>query len=40
MRRQKSAHSPFFEEPGKMEKIIREDVLTGLNNLADNKSIE
>jgi len=34
---EKSAHSPFFEEPDKMEKIIREDVLTVLNNLADFK---
>jgi pimeloyl-ACP methyl ester carboxylesterase len=33
----KSAHSPFFEEPDKMQKIIREDVLTGVNNLADMK---
>jgi pimeloyl-ACP methyl ester carboxylesterase len=32
-----SAHSPFFEEPGKMGKIIREDILSGLNNLADFK---
>lgn len=30
-----SAHSPFFEEPEKMQKIIREDVLTGTNGLAD-----
>jgi pimeloyl-ACP methyl ester carboxylesterase len=29
-----SAHSPFFEEPDKMLRIIREDVLTGANNLA------
>jgi pimeloyl-ACP methyl ester carboxylesterase len=34
---EKSAHSPIFEEPDKMQKIIREDVLTGLNNLADIK---
>jgi pimeloyl-ACP methyl ester carboxylesterase len=33
----KSAHSPFFEEPDKMQKIIREDVLSGVNNLADLK---
>jgi pimeloyl-ACP methyl ester carboxylesterase len=34
---EKSAHSPFLEEPDKMQKIIREDVLSGLNNLADLK---
>jgi pimeloyl-ACP methyl ester carboxylesterase len=34
---EKSAHCPFFEEPEKMQKIINEDVLTGLNNLADLK---
>lgn len=34
---EKSAHSPFFEEPDKMQKIIKEDVLTGLNNIADIK---
>jgi pimeloyl-ACP methyl ester carboxylesterase len=32
-----SAHSPLFEEPDKMQKIIREDVLNGVNNLADLK---
>jgi pimeloyl-ACP methyl ester carboxylesterase len=30
-----SAHSPMFEEPEKMLKIIQEDVLTGTNTLAD-----
>ncbi len=30
-----SAHSPLFEEPEKMQKILREDVLVGTNNLAD-----
>jgi pimeloyl-ACP methyl ester carboxylesterase len=30
-----SAHSPLFEEPAKMQKILQEDVLKGLNNLAD-----
>jgi pimeloyl-ACP methyl ester carboxylesterase len=30
-----SAHSPIFEEPAKVQKIIREDVLPGLNNLAE-----
>jgi pimeloyl-ACP methyl ester carboxylesterase len=32
-----SAHSPIFEEPAKSLKILREDVLTGANNLADEK---
>jgi len=32
-----SAHSPVFEEPGKVLRIIKEDVLNGKNNLADNK---
>lgn len=30
-----SAHSPMFEEPEKMNRILREDVLTGSNGLAD-----
>ncbi len=30
-----SAHSPMFEEPGKMQQILREDVLAGANRLAD-----
>ena len=34
---EKSAHSPLFEEPEKMLKILREDVLFGLNNLSDKK---
>ena len=34
---EKSAHSPLFEEPAKMLHIIREDILTGLYNLADMK---
>jgi pimeloyl-ACP methyl ester carboxylesterase len=34
---EQSAHSPMFEEPQKMEKILREDVLAGENNLADVK---
>jgi pimeloyl-ACP methyl ester carboxylesterase len=33
---EKSAHSPLFEEPAKMQQILREDILTGLNNLADS----
>jgi pimeloyl-ACP methyl ester carboxylesterase len=32
-----SAHSPLFEESEKMQHIIREDILTGLNKLADIK---
>jgi pimeloyl-ACP methyl ester carboxylesterase len=34
---EKSAHSPIFEEPEKMQKILREDVLAGRNSLADVK---
>jgi pimeloyl-ACP methyl ester carboxylesterase len=34
---EKSAHSPLFEEPDKMQRIMQEDVLRGLNNLADSK---
>jgi pimeloyl-ACP methyl ester carboxylesterase len=34
---EKSAHSPLFEEPVKMQHIIREDIMAGLNNLADIK---
>lgn len=30
-----SAHSPLFEEPGKMCEILRADVLTGATSLAD-----
>jgi pimeloyl-ACP methyl ester carboxylesterase len=30
-----SAHSPLFEEPGKMLEIVRADVLTGSKGLAD-----
>jgi pimeloyl-ACP methyl ester carboxylesterase len=30
-----SAHSPIFEEPEKVQKILREDVLVGTNKLAD-----
>lgn len=32
---EQSAHSPLFEEPGKMRKIILEDVVKGSNSLAD-----
>jgi pimeloyl-ACP methyl ester carboxylesterase len=32
-----SAHSPIFEEPAKVQQIIRDDVLQGENNLADVK---
>jgi pimeloyl-ACP methyl ester carboxylesterase len=34
---EQSAHSPLFEEPEKMLKILQEDVLVGVNNLADTK---
>ena len=34
---EQSAHSPMFEEPEKMQKILREDVLAGANSLADAK---
>lgn len=34
---EKSAHSPLFEEPEKMQYILKEDVLAGLNKLADVK---
>ena len=34
---EKSAHSPMFEEPEKMQKILREDVLAEANNLADTR---
>ncbi len=32
---EQSAHSPMFEEPEKMQQILREDVLAGTNRLAD-----
>ena len=32
---ERSAHSPLFEEPEKMQKILQEDVLVGGNHLAD-----
>jgi len=32
-----SAHSPIFEEPDKAQEILRKDVLTGTNRLADTK---
>ena len=34
---EQSAHSPLFEEPEKMGHILQEDVLAGMNNLADIK---
>jgi pimeloyl-ACP methyl ester carboxylesterase len=34
---EQSAHSPLFEEPEKMGRIFQEDVLVGVNNLADTK---
>ena len=32
-----SAHSPMFEEPGRMKLLIQQDVLAGKNSLADGK---
>lgn len=32
-----SAHSPVFEEPGKVQRILREDVIAGTNRLADRR---
>ncbi len=32
-----SAHSPIFEEPEKARRILREDVLNGVNTLADHR---
>ncbi len=34
---EQSAHSPMFEEPEKMQHIIQEDVLAGVNSLADKR---
>ena len=34
---EQSAHSPMFEEPAKMGRILQEDVLVGANSLADAK---
>jgi pimeloyl-ACP methyl ester carboxylesterase len=34
---EQSAHSPIFEEPDKVLRIIKEDILAGVNNLADRK---
>ena len=34
---EQSAHSPLFEEPGKMGKILQENVLVGANTLSDPK---
>jgi len=31
-----SAHSPMFEEPAKMKQILQQDVLEGMNRLADS----
>jgi pimeloyl-ACP methyl ester carboxylesterase len=31
-----SAHSPLFEEPERMQRILRDDVLVGTNALADD----
>jgi pimeloyl-ACP methyl ester carboxylesterase len=32
-----SAHSPLFEEPAKLKRILLEDVRNGINNLADKE---
>jgi pimeloyl-ACP methyl ester carboxylesterase len=32
---EKSAHSPLFEEPEKMQQILSNDVVRGVNNMAD-----
>jgi pimeloyl-ACP methyl ester carboxylesterase len=34
---EQSAHSPMFEEPDKIQRILEQDVLAGANNLADTK---
>ena len=34
---ERSDHSPIFEEPEKMRRVLQEDVLAGVNNLADKK---
>jgi pimeloyl-ACP methyl ester carboxylesterase len=34
---EQSAHSPMFEEPQKVQRILLEDVLVGANRLADKK---
>jgi pimeloyl-ACP methyl ester carboxylesterase len=34
---EQSAHSPMFEEPAKVQKILLEDVLKGTNSLADRQ---
>ncbi len=34
---QRSAHSPMFEEPDRMEQILVQDVLNGTNRLADRE---
>ena len=34
---EQSAHSPLFEEPEEIQHILQEDVLAGVNNLADAK---
>lgn len=32
---EQSAHSPLFEEPGRMRQILKNDVLEGKSDLAD-----
>ena len=31
-----SAHSPIFEEPGRVQRIVREDILPGRTTLSDS----
>ena len=35
-----SAHSPIFEEPGRVQTILQEDVLSASNKLADKARVE
>lgn len=34
---EQSAHSPMFEEPARMRRILQDDILAGANNLADGQ---
>jgi pimeloyl-ACP methyl ester carboxylesterase len=36
---EQSAHSPLFEEPEKMGRILQEDILAGVNNLAEQSKV-
>jgi len=37
---QHSAHSPFFEEPERMSRVLKTDILAGENSLADKKRVD